>query len=1066
MHRLLMSLVVLLLASTLADAGSIPVVVDRFLPDARSAEPVKFGTPFPIDTLKVDSPIAVVDDKGQTVPSQSRVLATWDASGSRGVRWLLVDFCADPQRQYRIVHGDDLPAALPAAEPIAKLQDQVIALNTGPLRGMISTQTFDLFSPLVAQGQPVVQRGPEGEASFAAFYVQHEKLGLFRSDLDPAPIITLEETGPIRATIKIDGWYTNEAGEQFCRYAIRAHFFRGRSDIRLDHTFIYTGKSVDDKIIGLGLQLPQKPGLRGYFGGEGLMPPAVGNDFTSTIKVIQDSPDHQQFELVQKVSATTPGARDRRIASRGSGWLSYGPMTAAIRDAWQQYPYGFDVRDGRVRIELWPEGGRLLDTTFDGYWWYLNEHQKRFMLGTKPKKPDDMDAWIARFRQVNATGAAKTHELWLSFPASAAQAITGGRLAREVAYPTIAFADLDYATATKALDFCPQTPRNDALFRDEENYLQAVLTMVEDLTEQGHWYGWWAWGSYYQAPGQRKTFTHADGGGEDIWHRNRPKSHYGWGQLPWLQYHRTGDRRWLRYAQTYTLYSADRAHVHHTGHGRITGEEYHYDHSDIPWVGGWQGNPIGAQPTSNLQQKDDYVYMYWLTGDRRALDVLQNWGEQIQGKTSLFKWKPGMERGNDIRNAGQQLHRLMMLHQATWDERYLTLAKQVADSFAGIETVEDLIASEGNKATANGPEVWRFHTAGGWAYEGLWLYYNLTGDERIGRTLMAFIERSRAFDSGIGWGYCPMRAYTYGYLLTQDETYLDLVRAICDDVVSAGLTPRAWSPDTAKFTTITLGRGLALLAHAPQEWRQRHLPTHQRGRTLRFRYAPYADRPLYAPSVIVFRETTDQSWKFRLLFSHGGKWVLTRPDGSVAYESPMIEFPFDQKDLVIEIPSDGMSGDYVLRCVEPSQWHQQNRRTDSLAEAKVLQCDLPWVVSIAGDNSALLGVRGRSMFFIPRQAGTVHVTPSDFKREMSLWADERKLASTQGQVGRANGSFTLPIIEEMVGQVLEFRQASPPDQWYGDNSSSVAAARYFWIEGAPPWVAANPDEWFEPKAAP
>jgi hypothetical protein len=1054
----------LLIATTLAAAGSIPVTVDRYLPDARGLAPVKFGVPFAPGMLKPDEAVAVVDDQGAAVVSQSHVLATWNPAGDRGVRWLLVDFLADPQRRYWIVFGSDLPAA--ATEPVAAVAvvsggggGDAITINTGPLRGSISTKKFDLFTGLTAMGQPLAQRGAADAAAWSGFYVEHEKRGLFRSDLDPAPRVVLEETGPIRATLKADGWYCNEAGEKFGRYSIRAHFFRGRSDIRLDHTFIYTGKSVDDKIVSMGMQTPRPSGQRGYIGGEGLLPPLVANDFTSTAKVIQDSPDHRQLELLQEL----PGGRMLRVADRASGWLTYGSFKAAIRDAWQQYPYGFDVRDGVVRVELWPRGERLLDTTFDGYWWYLTEHQKRFMLANKPKAPADTDAWLARFRQINATGAAKTHELWLSFDAPPPQQATGQQLAREVAYPTLAYADLHYATATRALDYCPHTPRNPQLFGQEENHLTAVLTMVNDLTEQGHWYGWWGWGGYYQLPGARQSARFKDSGGEDAWHRNRPKSHYGWGQLPWQQFHRTGDRRWLRYAQTYTLYSADRAHVHHTDHGRFTGEEYHYDHSDIPWVGGYQGSPGGAQLSSNLQQKDDYVYMYWLTGDRRALDVLQEWGELVADKPGAFKWEPGMALGNDIRNSGMQLHRLSMLYQATWDERYLKLARIVADAYAPITTPAEVAISENDRKNLGANRDLPFHTANGWAIEGLWQYYQCSGDERLGVVLKAFIERARDYDGGIGWGYGPIRPMTFGWLLTGDESYLDLVRGICDDIISAGLTPRTWSPDSAKFTISALGRALGAMAEAPSAWRERNLPTHARGGTLRFRYWPYADSPAYAASHIVFRESDDRDWSFRLLFSHGGRWTLTRPDGSVAFESPLAESPFDQKQLLMAVKADGQRGDYTLRCVEPSAWYRANRRPDYLAEAKVIRSDLPLVAAVPRTLDVLLGVRGRSLCFTPTAAGAARVVPTVVGRATELWSGNQRLAATTDFVPPASGIYPLAFEADQVGRVLELRYDVRPDQWFGDGNTTAAPLRYLELQGASPYVAANPENYFVPQ---
>jgi hypothetical protein len=1049
----------LLLGGALAAmGGSIPVVVDHVLPDARPGAPVKFGVPFPEGAFKVGEAAQVVDDRGRVVSSQTRVTATWDPKGEKGVRWLLVEFLTDTGRQYRVVYGSDLVAGAGEEAPIAKLENGRIELNTGFLSGTIATNRADLFGGLKGAGMaPVVL--PDNDKRFCGFFVEHETRGVFRADLDPAPRIVLEETGPIRATVKLDGVYANAAGETFCRYSIRAHFFRGRGDVKLDHTFIFTGASTNDRIRSMGLQLPRQAGQRGHVWGEGDRRDEMSRMFTSTAKVVQDSPNHDTIELLDYPS---DGGAPTKLAGRSLGSLAYDGVTLAIRDAWQQYPWGFEVRDGLEQAQLWPSGGRLLDTSFDGYWWFLDEHQKRFMLATKRgAKDESSDDWIARYRRiVNATGAAKTHELWVTFEG---MGYNGGRLLREVANPVIAGADPAWSTSTRALDFCAQTPRNDALFGDEERYLDAVLAMVRQLTEDSHWYGWWDWGGYYQLPGY-PTGPYKDTHGLNTWHRNRPKSHYGWGQLPWLQYFRTGERKWLRYAQTYTLYSADRAHVHH---GTRAGYEYHYDNSDIPWVGGYV-KPSVADLSSNLQQKDDYVYMYWLTGERRALDVLEMWGESVCASSAntrdvYFKWAPGMARGNDIRNAGQQLHRLMMLYQATWDERYLKIAQGVADSFARIDSEAEVILAEGDRQDPkfNG---WRFHTASGWAYEGLWLYYKVTGDERIKKTLLAFIERSVNFDSGIGWGYGAIRAYSYGYELTRDTLYLDMIRGVLDDVVAAGVTPEVWITGP-KFTTIALPRAIGAISDAPEAWRAKHLPTSERGRTLRFRYAATPANPPYtAPAEACFREERDRAWRFRLLFDQGGQWVVLRPDGTKAYESPRFEAPFNRKWLDVEIPADGRTGAYVLRCVSTGQPGQES------GSARVLRSDLPVVVrfpNLAGEPAALTdptqSVFGRSLFFAATNAqARVHVVPR-VRRDFGLFVRGRQAHSTRGTMHSYLGGYTLPLSGVKAGELVELRPLDAADCFY---PLSISGLSYLWFDGVPPFVAANPEDYFVPDGRP
>lgn len=1055
LRQSLPALALALLVHRFALAGSAPIVIDRYLPDAREGAPVSFGVPFARGVLAINDRVQVVDDRDSPCAAQTRVLATWNPDGSAGVRWLLVDFQADAGRTYRVRYGSDAAEAV-AVEPIARIDGDRIVIQTGSLAGSIPLAKCDLFGGLTAMGLPLAVPG-----AFNGPYVEHETRGLFRADLDPSPSIELEEAGPVRAVVKVEGWYANEAGEKFCRYKLRLHFFRDRSDIKLMHTFIYTGLSKSDRIAGLGVQIPQKPGQRGYIMGDGdPLAPNMGMDFTSTVRCTLDSPDHDHIELVYH----HPGGSRTRLAGRAVGYMSYGAFAAVIRDAWQQYPWGLNVQDGVARIELWPSGGRLLDTTFDGYWWFLNEQQKRFMMGTKPKKLADMDAWIKMWRDaVNATGVAKTHELWLTFPGKPAKSATGvpTRFGREVSFPTIAIADPAYMASTRALDFCAQTARNDELFGDEERYLDAVLPMITHFTDTKHWYGWWDWGSYHQHVGHTSNYTWEDARGEQSWHRARPKSHYGWGQLPWLSYFRTGDRRWLRYAQTYTLYSADRSFVHHTDHGRFKGEEYHYDHSDIHWVGGWQGRPGGAGASSNLQQKDDYVYMYWLTGDPHALEALKAWGEQVKDKPGVFTWKPGFALGNDIRNSGMQLHRLMMLYQATWDPKILDLAKLVAEAYAPIQTPEEVTISENDRATMGKNRTLPFHTADGWAWEGLWLYWNVTGDQRIRGTLQAFVERSRDYDGGIGWGYGPIRAYTYGYELTGDTLYLDMIRAILDDCVAQWQTPSSWMAGPAKFTTVSLGRALGTLASAPPEWRNKHLPTSRRGRTLRFRYAAFRGGSSTAPGAAMFHDADDRPWQFTLLFSHGGKWTLAAPDGSIAFEAPVYQDPFDQKWIVVKVPSDGQTGAYVLRCTEPSDWWKSNTRGDYTAEAKVLRSDVPVMLAVTKDNNAVSPVQGRSLFFRFTEPGRVNTIPANAGRMFELWRGENMIGSTSVRVPPASAIRPIAIGEADVGAMLELRYGTPADQFFPGS----AFMRYLWFEGAASWVAANPEDYFVPDTA-
>ncbi len=1054
-------------------AGSIAVVVDRELPDYRIDAPVKFGVPFPEGAFKPGDAVQVVDDKGAVLPSQSAVLATWDPKGEKGVRWLLVDFSVNPERSYRVVYGEDLIGGKKPGDALAKVnEDKSISIETNTLSGTISGVTGDLFQGLQALRKEVVL--PNAEGIFSGFYVEHETRGVFRADLDKEASIVLEENGPARATLKMDGWYTNAAGEKFCRYSIRASFFRSRSDVKLEHTFIYTGESHKDKIKSMGLKIAEKTGQRGGVWGEGDQQDDIVRMFTSNVKVVQDSPNRNNIELLVYNSEQ---AVPVKLAGRSVGALFYGNTTVAIRDAWQQYPWGFEVKEGVMDVQLWPAGERLMDTTFDGFWWHLNEMQKKYMIYTKPNAKEGR---LEQYRErTNATGAAKTHEVWLCFASDRASAGPyGARLVREVAHPVIACADPAWSTKTRALDYLLHTPKNATLFGDEERYLDTMLDMVKAKTEAGRWYGWWDWGSYYQLPGMSEPYPFKYSNGENEWNRNKPKSHYSWGQMAWSQYFRTGERKWLRYGQSYTLYSADRAFVHHTDRsvGRIAGYEYHYDNSDIHWMGGYAGKPGGVAFMNPMADKMDYIYQYWLTGDRRAFDVLKMWGElQKDFQGSEYAYKPGLETGGDIRNAGMMLQRVTMLYEATWDPRYLKGAKRLADAYTGIQSEEDLIAAEGDRRTPNGWDVWRFHSASGWAYEGLFLYYKTTGDERMKQTLLTFARRSVNYDSGIGWGYGALRLYAYAYDMTGDEIYLDLSRAMLDDLAEKWVGPYAWVTGQ-KFTTVTLGRTLGMLANAPDAWKARNLPTDERGRTLRYRYYGHSTNATMPASFACFNKTEDKAWSFRLLFSHGGKWALTRPDGSVAFESGENEFPYNTKWMDVKVPADGQTGTYTLRCIAPSTWSMdpKNRTAELSCDARIIRSSLPVAVKVWASGEGVrppsqqpASVKGRSLFFkAPEKGVEVGVTPTIVSRPVTAYVDGEKVAGTQGKYPSMLGAFMLKLPDSAAGKMVELQPDRSEGKFYSDVPQGLGAYSGLWFEGAPPWVTANPEEYFVPVIKP
>lgn len=1047
----------LLLTLKLSAAQTIPIVVDSVLPDARSQNPVKFGVPFAKGALLDPSRIRITNEQGQTLPHQQRVTATWDPTGNQGVRWLLVDMRVDPGSKYFLV-VEDQPQP-PTSEPdIAQQETSAIRIDTGPLTGTIPTnQGLNLFDQLFCVGNPVVKNST---AAFSGFYIEHETRGIFRADLDPHAKIVLEENGPIRATIKADGWYVNSQGEKFGRYSIRAHFFKGRSEIRLDHTFIYTGLSKEDRLRSVSLALPREQGKRGFIGGAAIEDGQIVGDAMDNAYFLQDSIDREHIELTW---TTAESGNAIRLADRAGGWMVYDQTRVAIRDAWQQYPWELEIEAGVIRVHLWPRHGRLLDTTWDGQWWFLNDHQKEAMVMTKPKGRGTPQERVERMRAAtNATGVAKTHELWVSFAVPNWHAFPTMRhnnaasFSREVAYPVLAYADPQYTTTTRALDFSPHAPP-DARWDELDQYLDAIHDMVLRITEERDMYGWWDWGGYHQHPYDDRLRLDAgrvDNHGMNTWHRARPKSHYSWGILPWNQVFRSGSRKWLRYAQTYTLYSADRAHVHHTAHGRDAGSEYHYDNSEIHWIGGYSSSPGGDMLASNLQYKGDYVAMYWLTGDRRPLDVLELWGQRIIEATDAGSpwgvWAEKFAVGNEIRNAGMQLHRLMTLYQATWNPKYLALANRVIQPFYGVQKREDLIEQEMYMGS-------RVHGHIGWAQEGLWLYWQITGDPKIRTPLQTFIDRSCDYDGGMGMGqgFGVLRAATNGYLLTGDLHYLNLGRGIVDYMLAYGSGPTSWSANTMKFDTVSMPLFIGCMAEADPAWRESKLPMHSKGNTLTYRSYDFSNSLARHGTRVFFRETTDRDWQVDALYIHSCEVHMIAPNGQVVARATIDATT--NKQARFSIPADGQTGDYALVCVSAVP---EPQRPTIPPLGRIVHADLPMVYEGTKADYTQPTGQVRKAYFQQPANKPMHLQMEwrvPLRHLDILTAQGQVIASTREQFKNGDNTTTIHIPASDQQRELSW-QLSIPTREMAEQSFPFS----LYLHGDAQYLAVNPSQWFKP----
>jgi hypothetical protein len=228
--------------------------VENTLPFARVDEPVTSGVPLPgSQALRDTSQLRLLDSTGRPVPAQFRVLGRWNAppeDATRPIKWLEVHFDASVPASSTATYTLDVggtgnaPAALQATQT-----DGFIDITTGPARFQIDRTSFDLFhaawldldgNGIFEDSEQIVAPGHPGGS-----YVLHGGTE-FDSDRQAPRSVVLEESGPLRAVVRAEGFHTAPDGTTLLRYVTQLTFFAGQSYVQVNHDII------EGRVLGSG----------------------------------------------------------------------------------------------------------------------------------------------------------------------------------------------------------------------------------------------------------------------------------------------------------------------------------------------------------------------------------------------------------------------------------------------------------------------------------------------------------------------------------------------------------------------------------------------------------------------------------------------------------------------------------------------------------------------------------------------------------------------------------------------------------------------------------------------
>ncbi len=595
----------------------------------RDNEIVRTGVPFPQGLIQANAAIQLTHAGSNTpLPVQVRPLSLW-ADGS--VRWLLVD----TQLNLEATENKSIELKYAANEVIndnpltISENNDFINIDTGPLQFSVPknngsiihsatlTQGIESLTLIAAPSGDSNDRGPwvsvDGQTHFA---------GLLTSDSVPAAndsikkyesyvandwgedfnlhglwdlSVSIEEQGDLHAVIRISGTHLNESGQAYSSFITRVHAYRGQSQLKIDHTLVFTG-SGNDKISDYGFRLPY----------------AGNNTLIEGITAHTGEVTHLAYEHYNR-----PGASN--ITGQAHGYIArennQSNISVVLKDMAENFPKGLAATDKGIDIQLYPPSAPAL--ALERY-------------STSIDSTNGETASILSNR--NAQGLSKTDTFVIDFAAGAMNKNTSEALAQKInAGPLLALADGDWYSDAKVMGIGDFTFTTDVDISQSHFRIDRKLKVIEDFMrfnqrKQFNWFGMLNYGDI------RGAF---DGGcAQDssacTWSE---KGRYGWSgnsgepsnQL-WVQFLRSPSRALFTDASALAQHSQDLQMIHYGDASTHNDQSISGGRNREFAVGSFHRHGVDAW--SGYGQRPDYSHVagietyYYLTGNGRAKEAL------------------------------------------------------------------------------------------------------------------------------------------------------------------------------------------------------------------------------------------------------------------------------------------------------------------------------------------------------------------------------------------------------------------------------------------------------------
>ncbi len=594
---------------------------------------VSWGVPFSKGEVLPDDSFSLTNSSGTSLPLQSWPMAYWP-DGS--IKWTGLATVVPS------ASGDQFQLSVGASinrETHIQVDDRnnAIEIDTGVLKGVIPKTGSKFLSSLTINGQLVGNGGEliaihEDRSRYANESILEQKR--FVSQILN---VTLEQSGPVRAVVKIEGNHVApDESREWLPFVIRLYFYAGQSSVKMVHSFVFDGDQKQDFIKALGVQftIPMKEQAHNrwikFSGDTGLFsepaqlisgrPPKDKEIYSNHVsgnpvknrnelpngKLIDDIAIWNDFKLTQlndgsysiskrtgKGGAWVKSARGNRSSGMAFTGDTKGGLAVSMRNFWELSPTQLEVTDiardeSKLTIWLWSPDAPAMDL----------RHYDTKGHGLSASYEDYEEGFS------KAHGVARTTEIMIKafdhLPDN--EHLLG--LSDMYSDPPRLVSTPEYYYSTNTFGYWSLPDRSSPIKRKLEDQLDMMFSFYKNQQQEHRWYGFWDYGDIMHTYDPYRNSWMYDVGGfawmnseecPDVW--------------LWYSFLRTGRADIFKMAEAMTRHTQE-VDVYHLGRFAGLGSRHNVRH--------WGDSAKELRISQSLLKR----FYYYLTTDERTGDLM------------------------------------------------------------------------------------------------------------------------------------------------------------------------------------------------------------------------------------------------------------------------------------------------------------------------------------------------------------------------------------------------------------------------------------------------------------